>query len=165
MDSRQPFLPNHRVWYIVGSGIWPHPTHPGPFEGHKCSNIHVDDNDFDEIGAAVAIDDATALSWVTRNRVRLYYGKAIAVQDGSIWFVVTENICGPGRGRAVEISRGQSGVWATRGMVAHNLAAGCNDGNVVPPAGFYSEDPSDSAFYSGDGEHVEMLGNLDVPGG
>src|SRR2546428_4294605 len=35
-----------------------------------CKNIHILDNDFDEIGTAVNIDDKTTLSWVVGNRIR-----------------------------------------------------------------------------------------------
>lgn len=150
---------------IVGSGIWPHPTDAAAFTGHECKNIHILDNDFDEIGTAVNIDDGTTLSWVGGNRVRLHYGAAITVEDGGMWFVITGNACGPGRAPAVSLRMGQSKVYASRGVVSNNTAAGCNNAELTVPAGFYEDGPKTKAFEIQDAKHVIMVANLDLPGG
>jgi hypothetical protein len=152
---------------IVGSGIWPHPSDPSAFDGHWCTNIHIVDNDFDTIGTAVNIDDHTVLSWILGNRVRLHYAAAITIEDGSIWFVVSGNQCGPGHAAAVSLRGGQTGVFASRGIVANNTAAGCNRGDLAVPPGFYSETPRNSAFERRSATHVLMpaTSNLDLRGG
>ena len=158
----------HRVTgigVIVGSGIWPHPNDINDFDGHQCKNIHIDDNDFDEVATGVGIDDATVLCWVTRNRVRLHYANGITIEDGSTWFIVTENICGPGRGAAVVVGHGQTGVWATRGVIANNLASGCNDRALHPPGVFFSVNPRSTAFDRGRASRVQISNNLDIPEG
>jgi hypothetical protein len=158
---------------IVWSGIWDdtkwpggHPNDPDVFVGHDCANVHIMDNDFDTIATAVVIDDHTVLSWITGNRISTHYAPAITIEDGSMWFVVTGNMCGPGRAAAVMLGGGQTGVFASRGIVANNTAAGCNDNNLTAPPVFFSTGPKPSAFVrEKKSKHVVMTSNLDLPGG
>lgn len=152
---------------VIKDGIWQHPTDPSLFDGHTCENIRVEGNDFDQVGAGVGIDDRSVLCWVSRNRVKFHYGEAIGVEDGSMWFSVTENICGPGRGAAVMIGHGQTEIWGSRGIVANNSAGGCNDEKIDVPRHFTSTDPTADreAFCAGEGKHVLLYNNLNVPEG
>jgi len=169
---------SHRIWLrdnrirkatgsgiIVGSGIWPHPTDPADFKGHKCSNVRVEGNDIETVGVAVVIDDATAVSWVVGNRIKLSFGHGVVIEDGSIWFEVAGNTFGPSRGAAVVIGHGQTNLWASRGVVANNMAAGCNNGSIEPPSGFFGVDPMTTAFFEGEGGYVVLSSNVAVSAG